>query len=93
MSIAAAVLSDLVIEIMKGAKSRTRLARYLPENSYMARKTGLLRRNCHDVGIVFTKEGDYIVCVLTGHNYTYKRAKTLIASVGREVHNYFNPAS
>lgn len=85
--------SDLMVEMMRGANSRTRLAQYLPENWKLARKTGLLRKNCHDMGIVFTPKGDYIICVLTGHNYNYGEAKTLIAGVGREVHNYFGHSS
>ncbi len=86
-------LSDLMLEIMKGANSRTRLARYLPADWKIARKTGLLRKNCHDVGIVFAPEGDYVLCVLTGQNRTYENAKGLIASVGRQTYEYIEPAS
>lgn len=85
-------LSDLMIDIMKGTYERNRLARYLPPTWQLARKTGLLRKNCHDVGIVFAPDGDYVVCVLTGHNGDYTRAKGIIASVGRQIYEYLENA-
>ncbi len=81
-------LSDLMLEIMKGADSNTRLKEHLPAQWKLARKTGLLRKYCHDVGIVYTPQGDYVLCVLTGHNRTYRKAKGFIASVGRTAYNY-----
>lgn len=84
-------LSDLMLEIMKGASySRGRLARDLPNDFKLARKTGLLRKNCHDMGIVFTPDGDYIICVLTGRNRNYDVAKGLISSVGRKAYEYMH---
>lgn len=86
-------LSDLMLEIMKGAAMhRSRLARDLPDDWKLARKTGLLRKNCHDVGIVFTPEGDYIICVLTGRNKDYQVAKGLISTVGKKAYEYINHA-
>lgn len=81
-------LSDLMIEILKDADSPTRLARDLPDDWSLARKTGLLRKNCHDVGIVFTDKGDYVICVLTARNETYRKAKNLIASVGKTAYSF-----
>jgi beta-lactamase class A len=82
-------LSDLMMEIMKGANSRTRLAKNLPHDWQFARKTGLLRKNCHDVGIVFSPEGEYVLCVLTnGNTENYKVAKGLISSVGKQAYDY-----
>lgn len=81
-------LSDLMLEIMKGADSKSRLAEHLPAQWKFARKTGLLRKNCHDVGIVYTPQGNFIICVLTGQNRTYHKAKGVIASIGRTAYNY-----
>ncbi len=87
-------LSDLMLEIMKGANSRTRLSKNLPQDWQFARKTGLLRKNCHDVGIVFSPEGDYILCVLTnGRTENYKVAKGLISSVGKQAYEYIDQSS
>jgi beta-lactamase class A len=87
-------LSDLMLEIMKGANHRTRLAKDLPRDWQFARKTGLLRKNCHDVGIVFSPEGDFVICVLTnGRTQNYKVAKGLISSVGRKAYEYMSQSS
>jgi beta-lactamase class A len=81
--------SDLMIEIMKGANTPTRLAQHLPKNFQLARKTGLLRRHCHDVGIVYSPQGDLVISVLTGHNRNYRRAKNFIASLGQTAYEYY----
>lgn len=81
-------LSDLMLEILKDADSPSRLARFLPDEFDLARKTGLLRNNCHDVGIVFTRRGDFVICVLTKENESYEKAKGLISSVGKSAYTY-----
>lgn len=81
-------LSDLMLEIMKGATARSRLAEYLPDQFRLARKTGLLRGNCHDMGIIFTPSGDYVICVLTRRNHNYREAKSMISSVGQTAYLY-----
>jgi beta-lactamase class A len=80
--------SDLMMEIMKRADDPHRLGKFLPKNWVLARKTGLLRKNCHDCGIVFTPKGDYIICVMTSNNTTYKKAKGFIANVGQTAYEY-----
>lgn len=86
-------LSDLMIEIMKGANHRTRLAKDLPHDWQFARKTGLLRKSCHDVGIVFSPDGDYVLCVMTyGKSENYQVAKGLISTVGRKAYAYMSPS-
>ena len=85
--------SEIMTELMKKLPTRKRLATGLPYGWQIAHKTGLLRQACHDVGIVYTPEGDYIICVLTGKNSSYRRAKELIASVGKTMHQYFRSDS
>lgn len=85
--------SEYMLGIMKHTKERARLARALPQDFQLARKTGLLRRSCHDVGIVFSPDGDFIVCVLTGQNPNYRLAKGLISGVGEETYAYLTPSS
>lgn len=82
--------SAQMIEILKRAQYRDRLARYLPPEWQMAHKTGLLRRACHDCGVVYSPEGDFLVCVLTARNRNYRRAKRFIASVGRRTFNFYS---
>jgi beta-lactamase class A len=81
--------SDRMMLILKHQKLRDRLPRYLPTGWEIAHKTGLLRRACHDVGIVFSPGGDYLICVLTSNTATYKQAKRLIASLGRITYDYY----
>lgn len=77
------VASEQMLDILKRQKLRDRLPRYLPTGWTIAHKTGLLRRACHDVGIVFSPKGDYMICVLTARDRNYKSAKQFIASIGR----------
>lgn len=85
--------SEEMLLIMKHQKMRDRLPRYLPSGWEIAHKTGLLRHACHDVGIVFSPKGDYMICVLTSEQRTYKNAKSLIASIARITYGYYGKAS
>jgi beta-lactamase class A len=82
--------SDQMLDILKHQHLRDRLPRFLPTGWEIAHKTGLLRRACHDVGIVFSPKGDYMICVLTSHDATYKTAKHFIASVARITYKYYS---
>ncbi len=81
--------SDDMLGILKRQHLRDRLPKYLPSGWMIAHKTGLLRRACHDVGIVFSPNGDYLICVLTNHDSTYKVAKRFIATMGRISFDYY----
>jgi len=84
--------SDQMLDILKHQHLRDRLPRFLPTGWEIAHKTGLLRKACHDVGIVFSPDGDYMICVLTAHDATYKMAKRFIASMGRITFDYYQGA-
>ncbi len=81
-------LSNLMLDVMKHANAPSRLAKFLPHNLILARKTGLLRKNCHDMGIVFGPEGDYVICVMTGDSRSYANAKGFISNVGKQAFDY-----
>ncbi|MDD5071072.1 MAG: class A beta-lactamase-related serine hydrolase [Candidatus Omnitrophica bacterium] len=82
--------SELMIEFLKNQKVRDRLPRYLPDQAVIAHKTGLERSAVHDAGIVFTVNGDYIICVLTGDFKNYLSAKKFIAKVSWVTYNLYN---
>lgn len=86
-------LSDLMLDVMKHANAPSRLAKYLPDDWQLARKTGLLRKNCHDTGIVFGPGGDYVICVLTGDSRSYATAKGFISNVGKQAFAYIGSNS
>jgi beta-lactamase class A len=82
--------SELMLEILKGRKTRrTRLAKKLPAGWAMAHKTGLLRKACHDSGVVFSPHGDYAITVLTGRNRTYSEAKKFITEIGSITYKFY----
>jgi beta-lactamase class A len=54
-----------LLEILKGQRVRDRLPRYLPRGVVLAHKTGLMKDACHDVGILYGRNHDYVVAVLT----------------------------
>ncbi|MBU2572586.1 MAG: class A beta-lactamase-related serine hydrolase, partial [Elusimicrobia bacterium] len=81
--------SEAMLEFLKQNKSRTRLRKGLPIGWEIGHKTGLLRRSCHDVGIVFSPRGDYIIAVLTGDVPNYSSAKTFIAKVAKLTYQYY----
>jgi len=81
--------SEQMLDILKRQKMRDRLPRYMPAGWTIAHKTGLLRKACHDVGIVFSPKGEYMICVLTGQDVNYKYAKQFIASVGRITFDHY----
>ena len=78
-----------MLELMSRKRARTRLAKALPIGWEMSHKTGLLRRACHDVGIVHTPRGDFLIAVLTGENRDYHKAKRFIADVGEASFAYW----
>ncbi len=75
-----------MISVMKRQKHRNRLARYLPTETPVANKTGLMRDVVHDAGIIFTEKGDYVLCVLT-HDIPSSPAKRLIGEISYIVYD------
>ncbi|KAF0126056.1 MAG: beta-lactamase [Elusimicrobia bacterium] len=82
--------SQLMLDLMKHNKGRTRLRKGLPMGWEIGHKTGLLRRSCHDVGVVFSPRGDYIIAVLTSEVPSYASAKRFIAGMARLTYGYYN---
>lgn len=81
--------SEHMMDVLKHNKSRSRLRRGLPLGWEIGHKTGLLRKSCHDVGIVFSPRGDYVIAVLTGKVPNYSSAKTFISRVAKLTYKYY----
>ncbi|MFN3966953.1 MAG: serine hydrolase [Endomicrobiia bacterium] len=73
--------SKEMIEILSRQKQNDRIPRFLPQNLSVAHKTGFLRKVCHDTGIVFTPNGDFIVCILTSDFKSTRLAKNFIGEI------------
>ncbi len=81
--------SRTMMEILKRTKGRSRLRGGVPREWEIGHKTGLLRKACHDVGIVFSPGGDYLVAVLTADVPSYKSGKEFISKVAKITSAYY----
>lgn len=82
-------VSDQCLGLLKRVTLKDRIPALLPKGTVVAHKTGLEKGVCHDSGIVFTPEGDYLVCVLTrSRNKTAQPAKQFIARIAAYAHRY-----
>ena len=84
-------VSEKCIEILAQQKINDRIPRKIPKNKVIvAHKTGLERHICHDAGIVFTPNGDFIICVLINYEDRFaKPAKKLISEMASLTYNYY----
>lgn len=81
--------SEFMLDVLKHNKSRSRLRKGLPLGWEIGHKTGLLRRSCHDVGVVFSPRGDYVIAVLTSEVPDYAAAKNFISKVAKLTFQYY----
>ena len=82
-------VSERCLELLKRQKINDRIPAKLPAGTVVAHKTGLERGVCHDSGIVYTKEGDLLVCVFTKSRLKGSRkAKEFIARIASHAHDY-----
>jgi beta-lactamase class A len=77
-----------LIDVLKGQHVQDRLPRYLPPGVAVAHKTGLMNGLCHDAGIIYGQNHDYVVAVLTADFPSFGYAKDAIGRVARMVYQY-----
>lgn len=82
-------VSDKCLEVLKQQKINDRIPRLLPRDAVVAHKTGLEREVCHDAGIVFTANGDFVISVFTKTWYKPVYAKRFIARVAALVYEVY----
>lgn len=78
------------LEMLKRQKSKDRIPAKLPKGTQVAHKTGLERGVCHDAGIIYTRKGDLLICVLTQRKGkgTSQPAKRYIARLSQHAYEY-----
>jgi beta-lactamase class A len=76
-------MCEMMLDILKRNKSHSRIRKGIPITWQVGHKTGLLRKSCSDVGIVFSPNGDYILCVLLDDVTSYRSGKEFIAKVAK----------
>ena len=71
-------------------KINDRIPKKLPKDeAFIAHKTGLERYICHDVGIVYTQKGNFLICVLVKHENKFAQpAKRFISDIALLAYNY-----
>ncbi|MBU1630256.1 MAG: class A beta-lactamase-related serine hydrolase [Candidatus Omnitrophica bacterium] len=83
-------ISEQCLDLLKQQKINDRIPKYLPKEAVIAHKTGLERFVCHDAGIVYTPNGDFVICALVKHSETTsKSAKKFIANIAEIAYQYF----
>ena len=61
-----------MLDIMKHCQTNTRIPKNLPADVEVAHKTGSLDKLNVDIGIVYTKKGEYILCMFYNGNLANK---------------------
>ncbi len=82
-------ISETCLTFLKQQHVNDRIPAQLPSSTVVAHKTGLEHHVCHDVGIIFTAHGDYLICVLTREEQNSRKAKEFIATVARYTYSCF----
>ncbi len=84
------VYSRQCLDMLMAQKIRDRIPAKLPPGTPVAHKTGLEYGVCHDAGIVFVPEGNFLICVLTSHNFRNSYpAKRFIARIAGKVYDFY----
>ena len=78
-----------MLDIMKCNKSTTKIPSLLPDDVIVAHKTGEYDGTEHDAGIIYTKYGDYILCILTENGSNYSEAQA-ISDISKNIYDLFN---
>ncbi len=83
--------SKKMLDLLRWQKLNTKIPKYLPENLFIAHKTGELDEFNHDAGIVFAPNGDYIIVVMSKSDISSRYlAEERIAILSGEVYKYFS---
>jgi beta-lactamase class A len=82
--------SKKCLRLLTSQKIKDRIPKKLPQNTVVAHKTGLENGICHDAGIVYANKGNFLICVLTKHQYKHARyTKRLIQDISLLTYNYY----
>lgn len=87
-----AKVSRRCIDTLLRQKMKDRIPKKLPKDTPIAHKTGLERFVCHDAGVVFAPEGDFLICVLTKSRSKggYRAMKDFIARIAVAVYDNYD---
>lgn len=80
--------SETILQFMKEQERTGKIPAGLPQGVESANKTGELDDTENDVAIVFGKNSDYIICVMSGGLTDTASARAKIAEVSSETYQY-----
>ncbi len=80
--------SELAIEILSRQRVHESLKRYLVDDVKLAHKTGGLDTVDHDVGIVYSSAGDYLIGVFVTEVTNNDQARQLIGRISKVVYDW-----
>lgn len=80
--------SEEMLTLLKKQRLNDRIPKYLPENITVAHKTGELNGFKHDAGIIFGKNGDYLIVVMSKSRNPQAAAER-IAQLSKDIYSYF----
>jgi len=84
-------VSKKCLDLLASQKVNDRIPKRLPGGTLVAHKTGLETGICHDVGIVYTKNGNFLIVALTKHNDKAAGvSKVFIANLSFIIYSYFS---
>jgi beta-lactamase class A len=82
-------VSEKCLNMLLRQKVNDRIPKKLPDDCPVAHKTGLEKNVCHDAGIVFTQQGDFLICVLTKSNCGTRQVKEFISNLALEIYQTY----
>jgi len=82
------IYTNKMLDLLKKQKLNEKLPELLPQGTIIAHKTGELDDFSHDAGIVYTKNGDYIIVVMSKTDNP-AQANEVIAQISKGVYDYF----
>jgi beta-lactamase class A len=82
-------ISEKCLGLLLRQKVNDRIPKKLPDDCPVAHKTGLERNICHDAGIVFTQQGDFLICVLTKSRSGTKQVKEFISNLALAIYRTY----
>lgn len=82
--------SDEMLDHLKAQTINDRIPKGIPYGMTVAHKTGNLSGICNgDVGIVFTEDEDYIICVIYNGDSSEWEINNIIAEISEKTYNYY----
>jgi beta-lactamase class A len=82
-------VSEKCLAMLLRQKVNDRIPKKLPDDCPVAHKTGLEKNVCHDAGIVFTRQGDFLICVLTKSRSGTRPVKEFISNLALVIYQTY----